>query len=455
MRSTVPRLINASKAAPTATAAFGAQRIAKGVGRMTDLVLAKGQGSYVDTECGRTLLDFTSGIGVTNLGHCHPKVTEAAQAQVGTLVHGQVNIGFNKPYLGLIEKLIPVMPHESLDTFFFWNSGAEAVEASIKLARHATKKQNIIVVQGSYHGRTMGTMAMTKSKTIYGAGYGPVMPGVFTTPFPYWHQMGVPVDTPVEELVEKALYELDNLLLQQTAPSDTACIIIEPVLGEGGYLPAPAGYLEGLRKVCDKHNILLIIDEVQSGFGRTGKYFAIEHYPTVVPDILVMAKGIANGFPLSGIVSRKELMDLQPAGSMGGTYAGNAVSCAAGIACAEIMQTENILENVNARGAELFGALNELKDDDETKHMIAEIRGLGLMVGIEFNSKKSRYTNQDVPENIGSRVQKKCLEKDLLLLTTSIFDTIRFIPPLTVSQKEMDDAIAIIKEAVREVAREG
>ncbi|KAK4049261.1 hypothetical protein OIV83_004197 [Microbotryomycetes sp. JL201] len=439
-------------------AAFGTQRVAKGVGRFTDLVLAQGSGSYVSTDANRTLLDFTCGIGVTNLGHCHPKVTKAAQDQCATLVHGQVNIGFNKPYLGLIEKLLPVMPHPSLDTFFFWNSGAEAVEASIKLARQATGKQNVIVVQGSYHGRTFGTMAMTKSKTIYGEGFGPLMPGVFTTPYPYWHQVGVPQSTPVDQLVKQALYQLELVLKQQTAPRDTACVIIEPVLGEGGYIPAPPGYLEGLRKICDDNDMLLIIDEVQTGFGRTGKYFAIEHYQ-VRPDIMVMAKGIANGFPLSGIVSRKELMDKQKPGSMGGTYAGNAVSCAAGIACAEVMQEEKVLDNVAERSKEFFGMLNELKDDKEIGNAIAEVRGLGLMIGVEFNSPTDSLTpsktGAKIPANMAARVQAKCLEKDMLTLTTSVYQCLRFIPPLNISAQDMQKGIEIIRNAIVEVVREG
>ena len=396
---------------------------------------------------------------MTNLGHCHPKVTAAAQDQCATLVHGQVNIGFNKPYLNLISKLLPVMPHPSLDTFFFWNSGAEAVEASIKLARHATKKHNVIVVQGSYHGRTFGTMALTKSKTVYAEGFGPVMPGVFTTQYPYFHTQGVDKSTPADVLVKQALYQLEVLLKTQTAPSDTAAILIEPVLGEGGYLPAPPGFLEGLRAICDKNKILLIIDEVQSGFGRTGKYFAIEHYPTVKPDIMVIAKGIANGFPLSGIVSTKELMDTQAPGSMGGTYAGNAVSCAAGVACAEVMQEDKILDNVNARSAELFGMLHELQADPKVGPCIADVRGLGLMVGIEFAIPNDPYTSVPegfkVPAKMASRVQAKALEKDVLLLTTSIYDVIRFIPPLTISKEEMAHGIEVIKQAIIDVAHEG
>jgi 4-aminobutyrate aminotransferase len=403
--------------------------------------------SYLTTVEGRKFLDFTSGIGVTNLGHCHPAVTKAAQTQVGKLVHGQVNIAFQKPYLNLIESMIPLMPHKSLDTFFFWNSGSEAVEAAVKLARHATKKQNIIVMQGSYHGRTFGTMAMTRSKTIYGENYAPLMPGVFSVAFPYCKQCSIATHSDgkygFENCCMDPVLQLELLLKRETAPSDTAAIFIEPVLGEGGYVPPPAGYLAKVREICDKHNILLVADEVQSGYGRTGKMFAIEHWG-VRPDILIMAKGIANGFPLSAIASRKELMDLQNPGSMGGTYAGNAVSCAAGIAVAKAFKDEKILENVNARGAELIGMLEGVKKDPKTTHIVHDIRGLGLMLALECAPGKG----------YASKIQAKCLEKDLLVLTTSIFDTLRFIPPLNITTEDMAKGCAIIRESIDEIVAE-
>ncbi|KAI9743200.1 MAG: hypothetical protein M1818_003046 [Claussenomyces sp. TS43310] len=426
-------------------AQFGTAHIARGIGRLSAEVLESGAGSYVTTTEGRKLLDFTSGIGVTNLGHCHPAVTKAAQAQVGKLVHGQVNIAFQKPYINLIESLLPLMPHPSLDTFFFWNSGSEAVEAAVKLARHATKKQNIIVMQGSYHGRTFGTMAMTRSKTVYGENYAPLMPGVFSVPFPYCKQCSIAKHSDgrynPENCCMDPVLQLELLLKRETAPSDTAAIFIEPVLGEGGYVPAPPGYLARVREICDKHNILLVADEVQSGFGRTGKMFAMEHWD-VRPDILIMAKGIANGFPLSGIVSRKELMDLQKPGSMGGTYAGNAVSCAAGIAVAKAFQDEKILENVDARGAELRGMLEAAKEDPKTGKMIYDVRGLGLMLALECTPGKG----------YAAKIQAKCMEKDMLVLTTSIYDTLRFIPPLNITKEDMAKGCQIIEEAIMEVA---
>jgi 4-aminobutyrate aminotransferase len=426
---------------------FGTKHVAKGIGRLTPEVIESGSGSYVTMVGGRKYLDFTCGIGVTNLGHCHPAVTKAAQDQVGKLVHGQVNIAFQKPYLELVEKLMPVMPHKSLDTFFFWNSGSEAVEAAVKLARHATKKQNIVVMQGSYHGRTFGTMAMTRSKTIYGENYAPLMPGVFSAPFPYCAQCSIAKHSKGEfsnaNCCMDPVTQLELLLKRETAPSDTAAIIIEPVLGEGGYVPPPPGYFEAVRKICDKHNILLIFDEVQSGFGRTGKMFACEHWG-VRPDILVMAKGIANGFPLSAIASRKELMDMQKPGSMGGTYGGNAVACAAGVAVLDTFKKESILDNVNARGAELKKILTDAQAHEKTSKIIHDIRGLGLMLALECQP----------GINYAARIQSKCMEKGLLILTTSIYDTLRFIPPLNISEEDMAKGCQIVKEAIEEVASE-
>ena len=430
--------------AASALAQFGTKHVAKGVGRLATEVIESGSGSYITMVGGRKYLDFTCGIAVTNLGHCHPAVTKAAQSQIGKLVHGQINIAFQKPYLELIQSLLPMMPHKSLDTFFFWNSGAEAVEAAVKLARHATKKQNVIVMQGSYHGRTFGTMNMTRSKTIYGEGYAPLMPGVFSVPFPYCAQCSIATRSDgkygFENCCMDPVLQLELLLKRETAPSDTAAIFIEPVLGEGGYVPPPPEYLARVREICDKNNILLVLDEVQSGFGRTGKMFAVEHWG-VRPDILIMAKGIANGFPLSAIVSREELMDLQKPGSMGGTYAGNAVSCAAGVAVAKAFQEERILENVNARGKELMDTLRTAKADAKTGKVIYDVRGLGLMLAMECTP----------GYGYASKIQAKCMAKDMLVLTTSIYDTIRFMPPLNISKEDMAKGCRIIKEAIEEV----
>jgi len=420
-------------------------------------MFAKGEGSWVTMHSGRKLLDFTCGIGVTNLGHCHPKVSRAAADQCLNLVHGQCSIAYHEPYLRLIERLLPIMPHPSLDSFFFVNSGSEAVEAALKMVRSIMRKQNIITMQGAFHGRTFGAMAVTKSKTVYADGSSPLMPGVLTAPFPYWHHFNAVPGADEAELVRASLYQMELLLAQQSAPSDTAAIIIEPVLGEGGYVPAPPAFLQGLRTICDKHGLLLIVDEVQSGFGRTGRMFNIE-YSGVRPDIMIMAKGLANGFPLSAVVSRKELTDKIKPGIMGGTYAGNAVSCAAAVAVADAFKEEKILDNVTARSEELLKALKALKADPTVGQHILDIRGQGLMIAVEFASPSHSTFDPAVkkgtPTNLAMKLSKRCLEKGLLLLTTSVYETVRFIPPLNISREDLAKGIEIFEESVKEIVRE-
>lgn len=426
---------------------FGKEHVGRGVSRLTEEIFEFGAGSYVTTATGRKLLDFSCGVGVTNLGHSHPKVTKAVQNQAEKISHAQVSLGFHRPYLKLIESLLPIMPHPSLDTFFFANSGAEAVEAAIRVARIATRRPNIIVMQGAFHGRTFATASMTRSKTIFSEGPGMTMPGVFVAPYPYCVHCptskcsGAKHD--IETCSREPLRQLEVLLKQQTAPGDTAAIIIEPVLGEGGYIPAPKEYLRKARDLCDHHGILLIVDEVQSGFGRTGKMFAIE-YSGVRPDIMIMAKGLANGYPLSGIVANKDLMDSMKPGTLGGTYTGNAVACAAAVAVVDAFREEKILHNVEARAPELMTMLEDCATRPDTKDIIYDVRGLGLMVGLEFQP----------GHNYAERIQQKCLDKDMLVLTTSIYDTLRFIPPLNITEAEMKQGIAIVRTAIQEVAAE-
>jgi 4-aminobutyrate aminotransferase len=431
------------------------------IGRLTKHVFEDGKGTYITTDKGVKLLDLTAGIGVVNLGHCHPKVSAAAAAQCLKITHAQVNIGFSATQIALLRELIPILPHPSLDTVFFWNSGAEAVEAAVKLARAATKKPNIIVMQGSYHGRTNATSSMTRSKTIYGEGHGPLMGGIFASAFPYYSQFGgATPNTPTEQLVNQALLQMKLTLQQQTSPADTAAIILEPVLGEGGYVPAPPAFLHGLRKICDDNNILLIADEVQSGMGRTGHMFFVEE-SGVRPDILIFAKGIANGFPLSGIASTKALMDTQKPGSMGGTYAGNAVACAAAKAVIEAFREEKILDNVAARSQQLFDFLHNLKSSGtKAGNLIEDVRGCGLMVGVQFANTELQGDSSNVAVHeakaqpqIAPQVVQECLKRDMLLLSTSVFDVLRFIPPLTISEEELSQACNIFKESLEAVAK--
>lgn len=403
--------------------------------RYTEILAERAEGAYIYAANGRRYLDFTTGIGVTSTGHCHPRVVEAVQAQAEKLIHGQANIVYHLPMLRLVEELLDVVS-ESLDGFFFSNSGAEAVEAAVKLARQATGRPNLIVFQGGFHGRTVGTMSLTTSKTIYRAGYQPLMAGVFVAPYPYAYRYG----WEDEACARWCLEELEYLLVTQTAPEETAAILVEPVLGEGGYVVPPSSFLPGLRRLCDKYDILFIADEVQSGFGRTGRFFALEHWE-VVPDILVMAKGMASGFPLSGIAAPVALMERWTPGSHGGTYGGNAVACAAAAATIQVIREEGLVENAARQGEMLLSLLRSLQ---ERFGVIGDVRGLGLMVACEFTAANGR------PDRATAKaIVRKCLENGLLLLTCAPYDnTIRWIPPLIVSAEQIEEAVGIFEQAL-------
>lgn len=403
--------------------------------RYTDILAERAQGSYIYDPEGNAYLDFTTGIGVTNTGHCHPRVVKAITEQAGKLLHGQANIVYHPPLLQLIEELRTIVP-QGIDGFFFSNSGAEAVEGALKLARAATGRPNVIVFQGSFHGRTVGTMSLTTSKTIYRAGFQPLMPGVFVAPYPYALRYG----WEPEETSQWCLEELRLLLLTQTAPQETAAILVEPVLGEGGYVVPPASFLQGLRQICDEHGFLLIADEIQSGMGRTGKWFAFEHFD-ILPDILTSAKGLASGLPLSGVFASLELMESWRPGSHGGTYGANAIACAAAMATIQTMREQELLENARRRGEQLQGGLRDLQGAFPG---IAQVRGLGLMIGVEFRESDGQPASKKA-----KAILHDCLEGGLLLLTCGPWDnTIRFIPPLTVSEGEVTEALSIFKRVL-------
>jgi len=405
--------------------------------RSWTLHVERGEGAYLFDTDGRRYLDFTCGIGVTSTGHAHPHVVKAIQEQAARLLHGQANIVIHQPMLRLADELLGIVP-SPLDCFFFTNSGAEVIEGAVKLARHATKRQNLIVFQGSFHGRTNATMAMTTSKTIYRAGYQPLTGAVFVAPYPYAYHYGWDEATTVRFCLD----ELKHLLKSQTAPEETAAILIEPVLGEGGYVVPPPGFLPALRELCDQHGILLIADEVQSGIGRTGKWFAVEH-TGVVPDILVMAKGIASGLPLAGLAARRSLMEKWIPGSHGGTFGGNVVACAAAVATLEAIRQEKMVENAATQGRVLVDGLRELQT---ARAAIGDVRGIGLMVAAEFTAPDGRPWTE-----LTKATTRRAYQRDLLLLTCGTYDqAIRFIPPLMVSGAQIADGLSIFAAALDE-----
>ena len=407
---------------------------------LTPIKPVRGEGIYLYDADGTRYTDFTSGIGVTNTGHCHPKVVRALQEQAEKLLFGQMNIVTLPLAHELAGALEPLLPNP-IDSFFFSNSGAEATEAAVKLARHATGRTNIVVFQGSFHGRTAQTMAMTTSKTVYRQHYQPLPGGVFVTPFPYSYFYGWDEETTVDFCVR----QLEYLLKSQTAPDETAAIVIEPVLGEGGYVPAPVSFLHQLRRICDAHGILLVMDEVQTGFGRTGKLFCFEH-AEVVPDIVIMAKGLGSGLPISAIAAPRSLMERWQPGTHGGTYGGgSALPLAAAKATVEVMLEENLPENAAKMGERLMNGLRDLQRDYP---MLGDVRGRGLMVGTEFS-----HADGSPDPDTCKAVHALCLENKLLLLTCGTYgNTIRWIPPLVVTAEQIDDALEVFAGALERVA---
>lgn len=399
------------------------------------LVAERGEGAYLYTTDGRQLLDFTCGIGVTNTGHAHPKVVQAIQSQAAKIIHSQANIAYHVPMLQLVDELLPLVP-SGLDSFYFSNSGAEITEGAVKLAKQATGRPNIIVFSGSFHGRTHLTMSMTTSKTIYRGGYQPLVPGIFVAPYPYAYKFGWDEDA----TTDYCLKELKYLLKSQTAPQETAAVIIEPVLGEGGYVPPPARFMHELRELCTHYGILLIADEVQSGFGRTGRWFGIQHFEAK-PDIMTMAKGIASGLPLSGLCASSELMQKWTPGSHGGTFGGNVIACAAGVATVQAIRDEKMVENAEKMGNVLMTGLRKLQEEHPE---IGDVRGLGLMIATEFTT--------DAHEPFTDRakaVTKAALGEGLMLLTCGTYDNIiRWIPPLIVNEGQVKDALGMFERAL-------
>ncbi len=406
---------------------------------LTEIQPERAEGIYFFDSNGTQYIDFTSGIGVTNTGHCHPQIVAAIRDQAEKLIFGQMNIVVPPVAIELARRLNRLTP-ENIDRFFFSNSGAEAVEAAVKLARQATGRRNIIVFQGSFHGRTHQTMAMTTSKTVYRHNYQPLPGAIFVAPFPYSYYYG----WDDEQATDFCLRQLDLLLHSQSAPDETAAFIIEPVLGEGGYVPAPVGFLRALSEIAAEYGILLIIDEVQSGFGRTGKFFCYE-FAAVEPDIVVMAKGLGSGLPISSIASRADLMQRWPPGTHGGTYGGgSAIAMAAANATIDVIREEDLVGNAARMGQYLMDRLRQLQVKFP---VIGDVRGRGLMVATEFTTVDGK------PDAVTTTaVQKACLDQRLLILSCGSYkNVLRWIPPLIVSVAQIDDALAIFERALKSV----
>jgi 4-aminobutyrate aminotransferase len=401
------------------------------------ITVVSGKGIHVRTSSGQTYLDFSSGLAVLNLGHNHPRVLEAVRNQLLHCVHTG-GIYYNETTVAAAEHLVSVTP-EGLDMLFFSNSGAEAVEGALKLARYVTGRQGIISFTGGFHGRTLGALSVTTSSARYRNRYHPLLPSVYQVPYPYCFRC--PSNRELNACTLRCLDYLQDTLKHGVSPEEVAAIIIEPILGEGGYYPATHAFVTKLRELCTRHGILLVFDEVQSGMGRTGRWFASEHHG-VVPDILTVAKGIASGFPLSAVVSTPELMCKWPEGAHGTTFGGNPVSCAASIATIEVIREEGLLEKSSVNGTAALERLSELAS---VHPLVGNVRGFGYMIGIEFI--------QETGEPNGEACQKVldyCLKKGLILIGCGMErNVIRFIPPLIATEAEVNLALDIVEAGVK------
>jgi 4-aminobutyrate aminotransferase len=397
--------------------------------KTTDLQVVSGQGCRVVAADGTEYLDFTAGIAAASTGHSHPKVVQAIADQAARFIHAQQNVYTHDLLEPLGDKLNEITP-ESIDTFFYANTSDEALEVAVKVAKHATDRHNIVVFDGAFHGRTHLTMAMSTARAIDRAGYGPFPPGVFVAPFPDPHA------SDQEAEISRALRGFDRLLQTQVVPEEIAAIVIEPVISERGYIPTPAGFIAGLAARCQEHGILFIADETQSGFGRTGKMFAIEAHD-VEPDMLCMAKGIASGFPFAALGMRRSIDASWRVGSQGGSSNGNPIGCAAALATIEVITAPGFLDNVHARGNQLIDELREMQQIDQAMRYV---RGRGLMVATEF----------DTAERADAVVQRCLLESRVILMTAGTRNrTIRWMPPLIVTSDEVNEATKAFASAIR------
>lgn len=408
------------------------------------VVMDHAEGAMIEDVDGNKFLDWIGGVGVLNIGHCHPEVVEAVKEQADRYFHGMFNVVTHEGYVKLAEKLAQIAPVKGDHAkVYFTNSGAEADENAVKIAKAFTKRPNIIVFSGAFHGRTLLTMSMT-SKKAYAVGMGPFPDGIFRAQFPYYYRK--PAGMPQEKACD---YYMQSILdvFEQCAPADTiAAIVVEPLQGEGGFIPAPIEWIQAVRDLCDKHGILLVADEVQSGFCRTGRMFASEYWKEagVEPDIIATAKSIAAGVPLSAIIARDEIMEAPAPGTIGGTFGGNALACAASLKTIEIMERDHLAERSLEIGKKVMERYQEMQERYEC---IGDVRGLGGMIGIEFVKDK---ISKEPDADFTAAVIKECIAHGLLVEGAGTFNNvIRFLAPLVMTDEQLEAGLEIFENAIK------
>ena len=403
------------------------------LGHYTWLTIERGKGSWLHTTDGRRVLDLTCGIAVTAVGHAHPRVVKAVTDQVGRLMHISTGVAKYESNVALAETLATVTPR-GLDSIFFANSGAEAIEGAIKLARQTTGREAIIAFRGGFHGRTVGAASLTTSKAQYRRGYGALLPEVYIAPFPYALACALPDPHDAEACATHCLAELAAMLEHEVPPEHVAAIVVEPVLGEGGYVAAPVSFLRGLRELATRIGALLVFDEIQTGMGRTGAWFAAQKVD-VTPDVMTLAKALGGGLPLGAVVATRERMERWRTGTHGSTFGGNPVSCAAGLATLEVIRDEGLVARAETLGEMMADELAPLRSHPRVR----EIRRFGAMVAVEFDER-----------SIAKAATAAALEKDVLIITCGFHDqVVRFIPALNIAEDDLRKGMRVFVEAAR------
>jgi 4-aminobutyrate aminotransferase len=409
--------------------------------RAYPLAVKRARGVMVEDVDGNRFLDCAAGIAVCSTGHCHPRVVKAIQDQAEHLLHICGADFYDPMYIELSERLAGLAPGDDAKRVFLANSGAEAVEAALKLARHYTGRPRVLAFFGAFHGRTMGAVSLTASKSVYHGGFGPLVPGIEHVPYAHCYRCVYNLTYPECDMA--CVDYIEDILFSRSFPADeVAAIFVEPVQGEGGYIVPPPSWLSRVRTLCDRHGILLVADEIQSGMGRTGKMFAIEHWG-VEPDIVCLAKALGSGMPISAMIARDEIMNW-PEGAHGSTFGGNPVCCAAALATLDVLEEEGLIENASRVGERLLGNLRELAQESRS---IGDVRGLGLMIGVEMVKDKE---TKSMAKEEANQVVSECFRRGLLLLPCGP-NSVRFSPPLVLTESQADVAFEIFAQALAEV----
>src|SRR5260221_2578062 len=418
------------------------QFVARGVSSTMNVFAAKADGAIIEDVDGNRFIDFAGGIGAMNVGHARPEVTRAIAEQAAKFTHTCFSVMMYEPYIALAERLVKLTPGDFPKKALFFNSGAEAVENAVKISRWATGRPAIIVFDNAFHGRTLMTMTMTSKVKPYKCGFGAYAPEVYRAPYPYPYRMTM---TP-QEATAYCIQELERIFVADVAPDQVAAIIVEPVQGEGGFMAAPPGFLRALKTVCEKYNILFVAEEIQSGFCRTGRMFAVDH-DGVEPELLIIGKSMGAGMPISGVVGRAEIMDAPPPGTLGGTYSGNPVACAAALAVLDLYEQEDLA----ARSREVGRLVTErfLKLQDQFS-IIGDVRGLGGMVAMELVKDR---TTKEPDAQAATDVLAAAHRRGLVLIKAGMYDNVvRVLVPLCVTDEQLEQGLNIFEDAFTTVA---